>query len=231
VAIVVLDGIWKVYSVGKVTVTALRDISLQVEEGEFVSIMGPSGSGKTTLLNIVGCLDLPSRGAYRFCGQPVQQMRDRALAALRNERIGFVFQTFNLLPYLTALGNVELPLMYRGILPRRRRRMAARVLEEVGLGDRLHHRPAELSGGEQQRVAIARALVGQPSLILADEPTGNLDSTTGRGIMELFKQLNQTHGVTIIQVTHNQEVASYGSRVISMRDGMICSDEAVREGR
>ncbi len=230
-AIVVLDGIWKVYSVGKVTVTALRDISLQVEEGEFVSIMGPSGSGKTTLLNIVGCLDLPSRGAYRFCGQPVQQMRDRALAALRNERIGFVFQTFNLLPYLTALGNVELPLMYRGILPRRRRRMAARVLEEVGLGDRLHHRPAELSGGEQQRVAIARALVGQPSLILADEPTGNLDSTTGRGIMELFKQLNQTHGVTIIQVTHNQEVASYGSRVISMRDGMICSDEAVREGR
>jgi len=231
VAIVVLDGVWKVYSVGKVTVTALRDISLQVEEGEFVSIMGPSGSGKTTLLNIVGCLDLPSRGAYRFCGQPVQQMRDRALAALRNERIGFVFQTFNLLPYLTALGNVELPLMYRGILPRRRRRMAARVLEEVGLGDRLHHRPAELSGGEQQRVAIARALVGQPSLILADEPTGNLDSTTGRGIMELFKQLNQTHGVTIIQVTHNQEVASYGSRVISMRDGMICSDEAVREGR
>jgi len=231
-ALLSLEGVSKVYRMGKFQVTALDGVSLTVERGEFVSIMGPSGSGKSTLLNIVGCLDRPSKGIYRFEGQSVAELTEERLAELRNRRIGFVFQTFNLLPYLTALGNVELPLVYRGIPGRVRRERAMEVLERVGLADRVSHRPAELSGGQQQRVAIARALVGEPSLILADEPTGNLDSRSGREIMAIFRRLNAEDGVTIVQVTHNEDMARYGSRVIRLRDGRVVDDSATggREG-
>ncbi len=228
-ALLSLKGISKVYRMGKLRVTALDGVTLSVERGEFVSIMGPSGSGKSTLLNIVGCLDRPSGGAYHFEGQSVAELTDERLAELRNRRIGFVFQTFNLLPYLTALGNVELPLVYRGIAGRVRRERAMEVLERVGLADRVSHRPAELSGGQQQKVAIARALVGEPSLLLADEPTGNLDSRSGREIMAIFRRLNEEDGVTIVQVTHNEDVARYGSRIIHLRDGRVVDDSAAGE--
>lgn len=218
-----LRGIGKVYRTGEHEVHALRDVDLTVEDGEFVAIMGPSGSGKSTLMNIVGCLDRPTRGLYELDGTPVNRLDDDRLAVIRNQRIGFVFQSFNLLPRLTAIEQVELPLLYRGV--RNRRRLAALALAEVGLEDRLHHRPTQLSGGQQQRVAIARALVMRPSLILADEPTGALDTRTSHDIMELFRALNAQRGITIAFVTHEHDVAAYTRRIVSLRDGVIVSDE------
>jgi putative ABC transport system ATP-binding protein len=218
-----LRGISKVYRTGEHEVHALRDIDLTIEDGEFVAIMGPSGSGKSTLMNIIGCLDRPTRGMYELDGTPVNRLDDDRLAFIRNQRIGFVFQNFNLLPRLTALEQVELPLLYRGVP--NRKRLAALALAEVGLADRLHHRPTQLSGGQQQRVAIARALVMRPSLILADEPTGALDTRTSHDIMELFRTLNEQRGITIAFVTHEHDVAAYTRRVVSLRDGVIVSDE------
>lgn len=224
-----LRGVSKVYRTGEHEVHALRDIDLTIEDGEFVAIMGPSGSGKSTLMNIIGCLDRPTRGVYELDGTPVNRLDDDRLAFIRNQRIGFVFQSFNLLPRLTAIEQVELPLLYRGV--RNRRRLAALALAEVGLADRLHHRPTQLSGGQQQRVAIARALVMRPSIILADEPTGALDTRTSHDIMELFRELNEQRGITIAFVTHEHDVAAYTRRIVSLRDGVIVSDEPNAEAR
>lgn len=203
-----------------VPVLALRGISLTIEPGEFVALMGPSGSGKTTLMNVIGCLDRPSAGIYRLSGEDVAQMTDNYLAGIRNRRIGFVFQAYNLVGTLTALENVELPLVYRGMDGVTRRQLARQRLQEVGLDNRLHHLPLELSGGQQQRVAIARALVGQPDLLLADEPTGNLDSKAGQDILALFRELNQA-GRTIVLITHDKAVASYAQTLYRLQDGMI----------
>jgi len=208
---------------GEEIVRALRGVSLQIHSNEYIAIMGPSGSGKSTLMNMLGCLDTPTSGRYEFNGKNVAEMNDDELAAIRNREIGFVFQTFNLLPRSTSLRNVELPLIYAGIDPDTREEMAAHVLHEVGLGDRMNHKPNELSGGQRQRVAVARALVNKPSIILADEPTGNLDSKTGEEIMALFENLYQ-HGNTIILVTHNPEFVTFTDRLIEMRDGVIISD-------
>ncbi len=222
-----LAGITKVYPMGAdVTVTALAGIDLSIDEHEFVAVMGPSGSGKSTLMNIVGCLDRPSAGTYELAGADVSRMSDHELARVRNERVGFIFQTFNLLPRMTALRNVELPMIYAGVRRRDRRWRATESLERVGLGDRVRHRPTEMSGGQRQRVAIARALVNYPSIVFADEPTGNLDSATGKEIMELLTELNLS-GATIILVTHDPDVASYSRRVIHLRDGLITRDEPV----
>jgi putative ABC transport system ATP-binding protein len=210
----------RVYQLGSEEIHALRKVDLVIEQGEYVAIMGPSGSGKSTLMNIIGCLDRPSGGAYILDGTPVEAMDDDALAAVRNRKIGFVFQTFNLLARTTALANVELPLVYARIPRVERRRMAEEALTNVGLGDRMNHQPNELSGGQRQRVAIARALVNKPSLLLADEPTGNLDSKTGEEILELFHNLHAT-GNSIIMVTHEDEVAKHAERVIRLRDGLI----------
>ncbi|MFO7246673.1 MAG: ABC transporter ATP-binding protein [Thermaerobacter sp.] len=220
-----LSNIHRVFRQGQVEVHALRGVDLRIDHGEFVSIMGPSGSGKSTLLNIIGCLDRPTSGRYLLEGRDVVSMNDSRLADLRNRFIGFVFQMFHLLPKLTAVQNVELPLIYRGWPAADRRRRAVEVLQAVGLGERLHHRPTQMSGGEQQRVAIARALAGRPSLILADEPTGNLDSRNSEEIMNLFVRLNREQGITIVQVTHEPDMAQMGKRIVYMRDGCVVGEE------
>ena len=221
-----IEQLEKIYHLGKVKVEALRGVSFEINTGDFVSIMGPSGSGKSTLMHIIGCLDYPTGGKFFLSGQDVSQLNDNQLALFRNQKIGFVFQQFNLLPKATILRNVELPLTYNNSNSRNKRQLAAQALEEVGLGDRLKHRPNEISGGQKQRVAIARALVNHPSIILADEPTGNLDSKTGRDIMEIIKKLHDS-GNTIILVTHEPEIAQYSQRVIHLKDGLIDKDEVI----
>jgi putative ABC transport system ATP-binding protein len=215
--------LWKTYRMGAEEIHALRGVSVEIERGEYVAIMGPSGSGKSTLMNLIGCLDTPTSGSYLLNGKQVSRMNDNELARIRNEEIGFVFQTFNLLPRLTALRNVELPLVYAGVNAKRREELAREALEKVELTSRLGHRPNELSGGQRQRLAIARALVNNPSILLADEPTGNLDSKIGQEIMLLFGQLHAA-GNTIILVTHEAELAAYANRVIQIRDGQIERD-------
>ncbi len=224
--IINIEHIAKIYQVGTEEVHALADVSLKIDKNEYVAIMGPSGSGKSTLMNILGCLDTPTRGLYDFTGNNVSQMNDNELAEIRNREIGFVFQTFNLLPRSDALHNVELPLIYAGMSSSDRKEVARTALEKVGLGDRMDHKPNELSGGQRQRVAIARALVTNPSIILADEPTGNLDTKTGEDIMFLFNELH-AQGNTIILVTHEEYIAEHAERIIRLRDGLIESDAGV----
>jgi putative ABC transport system ATP-binding protein len=218
----------RTYEMGAETVQALRGVSLEIRRNEYVAIMGPSGSGKSTLMNLIGCLDTPTSGEYWLNGQEVSRMPDDALARVRNREIGFVFQTFNLLPRASALANVELPLVYAGVTARQRRQRAEAALTRVGLGDRMDHRPNELSGGQRQRVAIARALVNEPAILLADEPTGNLDSTTSEEIMRVFATLHQ-QGQTIIMVTHESDIAAHAERVVVLRDGRLASDTGRRE--
>jgi putative ABC transport system ATP-binding protein len=226
VSLIRLENISRRYEMGSETVHALRDVSVNIQRGEYVAIMGPSGSGKSTLMNLLGCLDTPTSGRYELNGTDVSEMDDNDLADVRNREIGFVFQTFNLLPRSNALHNVELPLIYSGMDSETRRETALQALSNVGLSDRVHHKPNELSGGQRQRVAIARALVNTPSILLADEPTGNLDSKTGVEIMALFEDL-AGKGNTIIVVTHEEEIARHARRILRIRDGNIASDEVV----
>ncbi len=228
-ALIQIRNLARRYVMGSDTVHALRGVSLDIEKGEYVAIMGPSGSGKSTLMNLLGCLDSPSDGSYNLNGKDVARMSDNDLAEIRNREIGFVFQSFNLLPRSDALHNVELPLIYSGMSRTDRRLRAHEALVQVGLADRLHHRPNELSGGQRQRVAVARALVNRPSIVLADEPTGNLDSRTGQEILNLFEHLS-SQGNTIIVVTHEEEVAQHSHRILRIRDGLIAADEPTGRG-
>ena len=224
--VIAVQGVTKVYTMGDIEVRALRGIDVTIWPGEMVAIMGPSGSGKSTLMNVLGCLDVPTEGTYKLDGVNVSELSDSQLAEIRCRKIGFVFQSFNLLPRTSARANVELPLIYAGIGSRQRRKRAEEMLNLVGLGERLDHKPSELSGGQQQRVAIARALTNQPAMILADEPTGNLDTKTSIEILQLFQQLNREQGITIIFVTHEPDIAAYCKRVIYVRDGVVERDEA-----
>ena len=224
------DDLWKTYEMGSTAVHALQGVTFEISRNEYVAIMGPSGSGKSTLMNLIGCLDTPSKGRYWLNGKLVSEMDDDELAHIRNREIGFVFQTFNLLPRATALHNVELPLIYSGVPSKDRAVLAKKSLALVELSDRMHHKPNELSGGQRQRVAIARALVNSPSIILADEPTGNLDSQTGLEIMKLFDKLH-AEGNTIILVTHERDIAAYAHRIVSIRDGRIALDERVKDAQ
>lgn len=225
-AIIVVTDLAKTYKIGSVSVPALKGVSFSVEPGEFVAIMGPSGSGKTTLMNLIGCLDRPTAGSYILDGVNVHKLNDAARAAIRNRKIGFVFQSFNLLPKISAFKNTLLPMMYAG--ERKDRNMAIQALESVGLGKRIHHTPMQLSGGEQQRVAIARALVNDPPIMFGDEPTGNLDTATGTEIMSIFQKLNDS-GKTVIIVTHEPEIAQHAKRILRFRDGLLESDELVTD--
>ena len=220
------SDLWKIYRLGDVEVQALRGVNLEINRGEYVAIMGASGSGKSTLMNIFGCLDTPTKGTYLLDGQDVGHLGADALAEIRNQRIGFVFQSFNLIPRTSALENVQLPLFYRGLPLRSQRALSAGALARVGLGDRVHHYPAQLSGGQQQRVAIARALVSSPSILLADEPTGNLDTESSREIMEVLDGLNHKDGITVILITHESDIAAYAARVVQMKDGQVVADRA-----
>jgi len=222
------EDVWKIYRVGDVDVQALRGMSLTIEQGEFVAIMGSSGSGKSTLMNIVGCLDQPTKGSYRLNGVDVDNLKPDQLAEIRNQQIGFVFQSFNLIPRTSALENAQLPLFYRGFSFKEQRAQAAAALGRVGLQGREHHYPTQLSGGQQQRVAIARALVTSPSLLLADEPTGNLDTQSSREIMDILEALNREEGITIILVTHEMDLATYAAREIVIQDGRIVSDRQTK---
>ena len=224
-----LDSVTKVYRMGEIDVAALSGVSLSIMQGEIIAIMGPSGSGKSTLMNILGCLDVPTSGRYVLEGEEVGQLRDNRLAEIRNRKIGFVFQVYNLLPRLTALANVELPLLYGD--GRNRRRRALEALERVGLSHRTGHRPTELSGGEQQRVGVARALVKNPSILLADEPTGNLDSRSSAEIMAILQGLNREAGITVVLVTHDHDIAAHACRIVSVLDGTVVSDEPVEQPR
>ena len=222
--IILTHKLTREYDMGSELVRALRGVSVQIRRNEYVAVMGPSGSGKSTLMNLVGCLDTPTSGEYWLNGQKVSDLADDELARIRNKEIGFVFQTFNLLPRANALHNVELPLIYAGLPARNRRAKAAQALERVGLADRMDHKPNELSGGQRQRVAIARALVNEPSILLADEPTGNLDSTTSGEIMAVFAELHH-QGQTVVMVTHEQDIAAHAARVITLRDGLVATDQ------
>ncbi len=226
--VIQIEGVTKEYKMGEEIVRALRGVDLSIFRNEYVAIMGPSGSGKSTMMNLLGCLDTPTSGKYEFNGKDVATMEDDELAEIRNKEIGFVFQTFNLLPRSTALQNVELPLVYAGISGEERREKALTALQSVGLGDRVHHKPNELSGGQRQRVAIARALVNNPSIILADEPTGNLDTKTSIEIMNIFESLYE-QGNTIIVVTHEEDIARHARRIVRLRDGLIESDRLISE--
>ena len=224
--IIAIENLFKVYRNGSLEVTALRDVSFSVAEREFVAIMGQSGSGKSTLMNILGCLDSLSAGTYHLDGEDVSKLAGKKLATIRNRKIGFVFQSYNLLPRLNAMQNVELPMLYAGTRAKKRKEAALEALDRVGLTDRIHHKPAELSGGQKQRVAIARALINSPAILLADEPTGNLDSRSGEEIMGIFQRLNK-EGVTIVMVTHEPDIAEHSNRIVAFKDGRIIRDEPV----
>jgi putative ABC transport system ATP-binding protein len=230
--VIAVKNLVKTYIVGEVEVRALRGVNLEVQRGEFLAVTGPSGSGKSTFMHIVGCLDRPTSGQYVLDGQDVSRMSKDALAAVRNRKIGFVFQGFNLLSRTSALDNVELPLLYgSGLKASERHKRAMEMLDAVGLGNRADHHPNQLSGGQQQRVAIARALINNPSIVLADEPTGNLDSKTSIEVMDIFQRLNRDRGITVVLITHEHDIAEYGSRMVSFRDGLVVADKAVQRRR